>query len=267
MTYKEFKEKYNGKVVDYDGYYGGQCWDLGQYYFTKVLNLPASVLSGCGLVSNMLKGKKRELMDKYFDEVKVSEMQQGDVAIWEYGHIAIFDSKKGNKNYYFSQNPNPSKVMVITTGGVHAFRLKGTKKVQTTTSTITQSISFKKGDKIVLNGYLYKDSAGNGKGAYKTNYKGSITIVNTKGSKPYHIDSLGWVAAKDIKKQTTSATNTKKGTLTVNPGSWNVRKGAGMNYAVVKVVKGGTKLNYYGTSNGWYKIDSGYIGPKAVKVN
>jgi hypothetical protein len=25
MTYIEFKEKYNGKFVDYDGQYGSQC--------------------------------------------------------------------------------------------------------------------------------------------------------------------------------------------------------------------------------------------------
>ena len=25
MTYQEFKKKYNGKYVDFDGYYGSQC--------------------------------------------------------------------------------------------------------------------------------------------------------------------------------------------------------------------------------------------------
>ena len=77
------------------------------------------------------------------------------------------------------------------------------------------------------------------------------------------------VYAKEYKEETTTetTTETKKGTLTVNKGSWNVRKGAGTNYAIVKVVKGGTKLNYYGTSNGWYKVDGGYISPKAVKLN
>ena len=119
MTYKEFYKKYNGKYTDYDGYYGFQCWDLGQRYFTEVLKLPASVLSGCGLVSNMLKGEKYKLMLKYFDVVKTP--QQGDVAIWEYGHIAIFDH---NKNYFFSQNPNPCRVIQINRGGVHYFRLK-----------------------------------------------------------------------------------------------------------------------------------------------
>lgn len=119
MTYKEFKKKYNNKYTDFDGYFGYQCWDLGERYFTEVLKLPASILSGCGLVSNMLKGEKYKLMLKYFDVVKIP--QQGDVAIWEYGHIAIFDH---NKNYFFSQNPNPCKVIQINRGGVHYFRLK-----------------------------------------------------------------------------------------------------------------------------------------------
>lgn len=118
MTYKEFVKKYNGKYTDFDGAYGYQCWDLAQRYFTEVLGLPASVLSGCGLVSNMLKEPKRTVLLKYFDEVK--EPKQSDVAIWEYGHIAIVDKK----DYYFSQNPNAPKVIKITRGGVHFFRLK-----------------------------------------------------------------------------------------------------------------------------------------------
>ena len=119
MTYKEFVKKYNGKYTDYDGCYGFQCWDLAQRYFTEVLKLPASVLSGCGLVSNMLKDPKRKVLDKYFDEVKTPK--QGDVAIWSYGHIAIYDHAK---NYYFSQNPNPCRVIQINRGGVYYFRLK-----------------------------------------------------------------------------------------------------------------------------------------------
>ena len=125
MTYSEFKNKYNGKWVDYDGAYGCQCWDLGEKYFTECLGLPASVLAGCGLVSNMLYQPKRAELDKYFKEVKTTEMCQGDVCIWEYGHIAIFDHWDGNANWYFSQNPNPCQVMKISGGGLHAFRLKG----------------------------------------------------------------------------------------------------------------------------------------------
>lgn len=118
MTYEEFVKKYDGKYTDYDGAYGFQCWDLAQRYFTEVLKLPASVLSGCGLVSNMLKEPKKSVLLKYFNEVKTPK--KGDVAIWEYGHIAIFD----HTGYFFSQNPNAPKVIKISRGGVHYFRLK-----------------------------------------------------------------------------------------------------------------------------------------------
>lgn len=129
MTYQEFKNKYNGKYIDYDGAYGCQCWDLGQYYFTEVLNVPDSVLSGCGWIKNMIlwDWKYDELL-KYFDEISVYGMIEGDVVIWtggEGGHIAIFDNWDGNKNWFFSQNPNPCQVMTIDMGGIHAFRRKG----------------------------------------------------------------------------------------------------------------------------------------------
>ena len=138
MTYQEFKNKYNGQYIDYDGAYGCQCWDLGQYYFTQVLNVPDSVLSGCGWVGNMVlwDWKYAEMM-KYFDEVSTIGMQQGDVCIWanpdpkkeKECHIAIFDYYNPNDNncYYFSQDPNlgtPCMVRAVNMNGHHAFRRK-----------------------------------------------------------------------------------------------------------------------------------------------
>ena len=122
MTYKEFVKKYNGKYVDTDNYpkeWKWQCFDLVQLYFREVLGVPSSVLAGCKNVCNMLKQPKLNVLLKYFDEVKTPK--QGDVAIWTENHIAIYDHAK---NYYFSQNPNPCKVMQITMKGVHYFRLK-----------------------------------------------------------------------------------------------------------------------------------------------
>lgn len=124
MTYKEFKKKYNNKYTDFDNALGYQCWDLIQRYMTEVLNLPASIFNGCGLVSNMLKPPKINVLLKYFDEVKTAK--QGDIALWEYGHVAIYDSAVKK---YFSQNPNPSRVIQITRGGVHYFRKKTKEKV------------------------------------------------------------------------------------------------------------------------------------------
>lgn len=131
MTYQEFKNKYNGKYIDYDGYYGCQCWDLGQQYITECLKLPASILSGSGLVSNMLYPPKRYELDKYFDEVPMNKMKQGDIVIWEWGHIAIYDHYEQNndKCYYFSQNPGACHIEAIRSDGGHAFRKKEVKPV------------------------------------------------------------------------------------------------------------------------------------------
>ncbi|MBE6139277.1 MAG: M23 family metallopeptidase [Firmicutes bacterium] len=87
-------------------------------------------------------------------------------------------------------------------------------------ATNISKLKYNKGDSIVLNGYLYRDSAGNGRGAKKTNYKGKITIVNSKGVKPYHIDSLGWVAESDI----TNPGNKKYLNLKPEVNSWTVYK-------------------------------------------
>lgn len=129
MTYQEFKNKYNERYIDYDGAYSAQCWDLIQYYNVEVLNVPDSVFSGCGWVKNMVlwDWKYAELM-KYFDEVDTHAMQQGDVCIWTGGdgHVAIFDyyNPEDNNCYYFSQNPNPCRVIPVNMDGHHAFRRK-----------------------------------------------------------------------------------------------------------------------------------------------
>lgn len=129
MTYVEFRDVNYGQYLDYDGSYGSQCWDLAQFYFTQVLNVPDSVLSGCGWVKNMVlwDWKYQEMME-YFDEVSTIDMQQGDVCIWTGGdgHIAIFDHYDPNDNncYYFSQNPNPCEVIPVNMEGHHCFRRK-----------------------------------------------------------------------------------------------------------------------------------------------
>lgn len=71
-------------------------------------------------------------------------------------------------------------------------------------------LKYAKGDKVILNGYVYKDSYGNGKGVKKTNHKSSITIVNEKGTKPYHIGKLGWASESSLSKQQKCITHTVK---------------------------------------------------------
>lgn len=60
---------------------------------------------------------------------------------------------------------------------------------------------FKKGDAIILNGPVYVDSYGNGKGRTFTDYKSTITIVvDKKRPCPYHVGQIGWVYPNEITK-------------------------------------------------------------------
>ena len=61
--------------------------------------------------------------------------------------------------------------------------------------------NFKQGDSVILNGSVYVDSYGNGKGRTFTNYKSTITIVAPlERACPYHIGQIGWVYQNEITK-------------------------------------------------------------------
>lgn len=74
-------------------------------------------------------------------------------------------------------------------------------KIPTSTGGSSSGGEFNKGDSVILNGAVYRDSYGNGKGRTFTNYRGTITIkVDTSRAKPYHIDGKGWVDASNLTK-------------------------------------------------------------------
>lgn len=90
MTFQDFFNKYNGKYVDWDGYYGAQCVDLAQYYAKEVVG------------ANPFTGNAKDIPytynPKYYDWIVNSITavpQKGDIIIWGakvgggYGHIAI----------------------------------------------------------------------------------------------------------------------------------------------------------------------------------
>lgn len=199
MTYNEFKKKYNGKFVDFDGSYGNQCWDLAQFYFTQVLNLPSSILSGCGNVKNMLVKPKIDVLLQYFNEVPVNAMTQGDVCIWggTSNHIAIFDHYDG-KCWYFSQNPNPCKVMVINMSGLRAFRKKQPQKIKY---------------RVHIEGIGWQKWEADGTTAGTTGKSKRIEALQIDYNKPVyakaHIQDIGWKDFGKITKDTVIGTTGK----------------------------------------------------------
>ena len=125
---EQFKVDTLGKSIDYDGEWGGMCWDSAEVYFTKYLGLPASILAGCGLVSNMLVPPKINELLEYFDEVPINNMIKGDTVIWNYGHIAVYDHYDGQYCWFVTQNnpvPQVTTLSILSQDGSRAFRLKG----------------------------------------------------------------------------------------------------------------------------------------------
>lgn len=62
--------------------------------------------------------------------------------------------------------------------------------------------AFQKGDRIVLNGPVFRDSYGGGQGKTFSGYHSTITIrVDTARPCPYHIGSVGWARPTDLTKE------------------------------------------------------------------
>ena len=205
MTYIEFRDKYRYRYVDYDGAYGYQCWDLAQYYFTEVLNVPDYVLSGCGVVKNMIEWDwKHDQLLEYFDEVDTHNMEQGDVCIWtegEAGHIAIYDSWNGYSCWYFSQNPNPCDVIEINMSGIHAFRRKKeTPPPPEPTPVITPNVEPDENkdqiEVIIDNLYVRIEPKGKDIGFANIGYYNYFEIVEDE-YKWYRISDSNWIASKE----------------------------------------------------------------------
>ena len=108
----EFYLETNGKIIDMDGTYGGQCWDLFAYFTQKYCGRTFSCIS-TGYVIDLWTHFEQCGLSSYFDKV-TSDYQDGDWFIWKapcyitrYSHIAMFrlDNKDGT-NVILTQNPN-----------------------------------------------------------------------------------------------------------------------------------------------------------------
>ena len=99
MTIDQFIQTYNGRAVDVDGAYGGQCWDLWSRYAQDVAGVPQSATNTvngyAGSVYTSTWDQQPALRDK-FDRLPAGTVpRKGDVAFWgnalatPYTHVAI----------------------------------------------------------------------------------------------------------------------------------------------------------------------------------
>jgi len=107
MTIDEFFTKYNGKPLDFDGYYGYQCMDLYRQYVKECLEFPQSPgVAGAADVWDTY------LSDRYdrIENTPTGVPEKGCIIIWNanagggYGHIAIFNNGDANAFVSFDQN-------------------------------------------------------------------------------------------------------------------------------------------------------------------
>ena len=221
------KNTYGLEVVNYPVLGGIMVWQKGN---------TLSGSDGAGHVA---------IVEKIYDSNHIYTSESG------YGSTAFWNSHRYNTNGRWGSGSGYTFRGCIVNPAIGKVKASEETKPTVNPNPAPAKLKFSKNDKIILNGYLYKDSKGNGQGTKKTNYKGTITIT-ANGSKPYHIDSLGWVAESDIKLQSTTSTVTYK-TVT-NCSSLNLRTSASYGNNVYTSVKKGTKLEYLGVSNGWAKV-------------
>jgi len=100
MNYSEFKNKYLGKRVDYDGVYGRQCVDLIKAYLAECYGLKPGAW---GNAIDYWYSTNPAILAK-FDRLSTTSARRGDIVIFKgingnpYGHIGIADGESGVLN-------------------------------------------------------------------------------------------------------------------------------------------------------------------------
>lgn len=109
MTLDEFVKEYEGKKVDYDGYYGAQCVDLVRLYIRLVWGLPQpkNIISAYEAYTHWLR------CSDGFNEIgwkSLTKIARGDVVVFPptdtnlHGHIAIVLDIADGEVLCFEQN-------------------------------------------------------------------------------------------------------------------------------------------------------------------
>ena len=126
MNIREWINSVNGQVVDMDGAYGGQCWDLWSSYARNVYGIPAAdtntVDGYAASVYTTRYDRSKALQNTFTREAENYTPVYGDVAFWNgngMNHVAIVMQDNGNGTLEtMSQNPNRAGYMTLTKNGI-----------------------------------------------------------------------------------------------------------------------------------------------------
>ena len=92
-----------------------------------------------------------------------------------------------------------------------------------------------------------------------------VKVVQGGGKLAYTAKTGDWYAVEGG-YLSAMAVQTTGGTIQLKAGRWNIRKGPGTSYGVVKVVQGGSKLAYTAKTGDWYAVEGGYISATAAEA-
>lgn len=126
MNIQEWMNNVNGKIIDMDGAYGGQCWDLWSSYARNVYGIPAAdtntVDGYAASVYTARYDRSRALQNTFIREAGTYTPVYGDVAFWNgngMNHVAIVVRDNGNGTLEtMSQNPNKAGYINISKNGI-----------------------------------------------------------------------------------------------------------------------------------------------------
>lgn len=126
MNIQEWMNNVNGKIIDMDGAYGGQCWDLWSNYARNVYGIPAAdtntVDGYAASVYTTRYDRSRALQNTFSREAGNYTPVYGDVAFWNgngMNHVAIVVRDNGNGTLEtMSQNPNKAGYVTLTKNGI-----------------------------------------------------------------------------------------------------------------------------------------------------
>ncbi len=153
---------------------------------------------------NQLAGDKLSRFDKWVAQwpttlggkqkgLSVSSGSKNDVSLWQFTSQGKFDGYSGNldTNYAYKAFPNPKKTNTTSSN---------TTSSNTTSSTSTTKQKFNIGDKVIVNGNLYKSSTASTASGKVSNKVTKITRYAEGAAHPYNTTGdLGWMNESDIK--------------------------------------------------------------------
>lgn len=96
ISFQQFRDKWNNRGIDFDGYYGDQCMDLMHQYCVEVLGLTDGRILAAPSAKQVFLNFDNVFGNEHFDKINNSPTgipNNGDImffGVGQYGHVSIY---------------------------------------------------------------------------------------------------------------------------------------------------------------------------------